>query len=152
MLFRSCIAFSKTYSKFFYAVERDAALAVCGYVQTREDEDIKFIVNGIEVLQKNGEYKAEVTEKKASASQTNNKGFGNVQKQASKIYLRVESLECESFLKAKNLVEIFEGDVTVIFYDNQSKQYHASGLLFDVTDYTVGQLCELLGKENVVLK
>jgi hypothetical protein len=70
----------------------------------------------------------------------------------SKLYLRVDSLDCDAFHKAKNLVEIFEGSVAVIFYDTSSKQYHPSGLGFDATDYTVKQLKALLGEENVVLK
>ena len=147
-----CIVFSKTYSRYSHTIEQEAALAVGGYVQSREDEDIKFIVNSIEALKKNGEYRSDASGKKSDSPQSNERSFGASQKRATKIYLRVESLECESFMKAKNLVEIFEGDVSVIFYDNRTKQYHASGLSFDATDYTIGQLSELLGEENVVLK
>ena len=147
-----CIVFSKTYSRYSHTIEQEAALAVGGYVQSREDEDIKFIVNSIEALKKNGEYRSDASGKKSDSPQSNERSFGASQKRATKIYLRVESLECESFMKAKNLVEIFEGDVSVIFYDNRTKKYHASGLSFDATDYTIGQLSELLGEKNVVLK
>ena len=147
-----CIVFSKTYSRYSHTIEQEAALAVGGYVQSREDEDIKFIVNSIEALKKNGEYRSDASGKKSDSPQSNERSFGASQKRATKIYLRVESLECESFMKAKNLVEIFEGDVSVIFYDNRTKKYHASGLSFDATDYTMGQLSELLGEKNVVLK
>ena len=62
------------------------------------------------------------------------------------------NVECREFLYAKNLVEIFEGNLPVIFYDSSKKEYLPSGLGFDATDYTVKELQDLLGSENVVLK
>ena len=66
--------------------------------------------------------------------------------------MRVPNLTCEQFVKAKNIVEIFEGETEVIFFDSSSKQYKPSGLGFDITDYTIKQLKALLGDENVVIK
>lgn len=146
-----CIAFSKTYSRIRDSLARDTAVAVTGNVQARDDEDIKFIVGSVEILKKNGEYRAHITPNK-SESAKEERAFGGANKRPTKIYLRVEDLQCEGYKKAKNLVEIFEGEVAVVFYDNSTKQYHASGLSFDATEYTVSQLSELLGAENVVLK
>jgi len=146
-----CIAFSKTYSRIRDSLARDTAVAVTGNVQARDDEDIKFIVGSVEILKKNGEYRAHITQNK-SESAKEERAFGGANKRPTKIYLRVEDLQCEGYKKAKNLVEIFEGEVAVVFYDNSTKQYHASGLSFDATEYTVKQLSELLGAENVVLK
>ena len=64
----------------------------------------------------------------------------------------MKSLDSDEFLKAKNLVEIFEGTIPVIFYNSSTKEYCPSGLAFDATDYTINQLKSLLGDENVVLK
>ena len=131
---------------------QDGAVLVSGYVQSRDDEDIKFIVASVEELQKNGEYSPnnrksnrEVQDVKAEQS------FGAPQK-TKKLYLRVPDLICEAFAKAKNLVEIFEGSVEVIFYDNSTKQYKSSGLGFEATEYTLKELKNILGNENVVLK
>ena len=147
-----CIAFSRTYAQISYKIKEDGAVLVGGYVQARDDEDIKFIVASVEELQKNGEYRPnnrksnrEVQDVKAEQS------FGAPQK-TKKLYLRVPDLICEAFAKAKNLVEIFEGSVEVIFYDNSTKQYKSSGLGFEATEYTLKELKNILGNENVVLK
>ena len=150
-----CIAFARTYSQISHMISEDAALCVSGSVQAREDEDIKIIVSSIKPLAKNGEYRPSEsrTAQDSSVRQGERRtSFGGAAKAPSKLYLRVESLECDAFMRAKNLVEIFEGGVSVIFYDTSTKQYHPSGLSFDATDYTVKQLEDLLGKENVVLK
>ena len=147
-----CIAFSRTYSQIYYKLKDEAAVVVSGTLQARDDE-VKFIVNSLELLEKNGEYtpkkqsaKAEVKEVRVEAQR-----FGNATK-VEKMYLRVPSLESKEFAYAKNIVEIFEGTTAVVFYDNSTKQYKASGLGFDVSSYTMGELKKLLGEENVVLK
>ena len=148
-----CIAFAKTYSQVSYKIREDLAVLVSGYVQVREDEDVKFIVSSIEPLQKNGEYQPAKANVKSEESQQKShaQAFGTSQK-AKKLYLRVPNLTCREFGYAKNLVEIFEGGVEVVFYDSTTKQYRPSGLSFDVTDYTIKELKLLLGDENVVLK
>ena len=150
-----CIAFARTYSQISYLISEDAPLCVSGNVQAREDEDVKFIVSSVKELKKNGEYRPEEKKtysKEISRDTAQGRAFGNASQAASKLYLRVRGLDCEEFVKAKNLVEIFEGAIPVIFYDSSSKQYCPSGLSFDVTDYTVKQLKSLLGDDNVVLK
>lgn len=148
-----CIAFARTYSQIFYKIKEDSAVLVSGYVQTREDDDVKFIVSNVDALQRNGEYHP--ASKKVSREVPQNtkteQSFGAPQKMK-KLYLRVPDLSCDEFVKAKNLVEIFEGATEVVFYDNSTKQYRASGLSFDATDYTLKQLKLVLGNENVVLK
>ena len=149
-----CIAFARTYSQISYKIKEDIAVAVGGYVQAREDEDIKFIVSTVEPLQKNGEYQPKVDKKMENSSQYEEKKqtFGGETQRATKLYLRVPNLTCDEFLKAKNLVEIFEGATEVIFFDSSNKQYKSSRLGFDATDYTLKQLKNLLGDENVVGK
>lgn len=148
-----CIAFSRTYSQISYKLKEECAVVVGGYIQARDDEDIKFIVANVEALQKNGEYRHDV--KKISREMPQEKAqiqsFG-APTVAKKLYLRVPNLTCTEFVKAKNLVEIFEGSVEVIFYDAETKQYRSSGLGFDATEYTIKQIKNILGNENVVLK
>ena len=148
-----CIAFARTYTQVARFIIEDAALIVNGTLQFREDEDVKFIVSSIKPLQKNGEYVRSEENKVAQPQKQDEKKhvFGGVQK-AKKLYLRVPNLTCEQFVKSKNIVEIFEGETEVIFFDSSSKQYKSSGLGFDATDYTTKQLKILLGDENVVLK
>ena len=148
-----CIAFARTYTQTARFISEDAALIVNGTLQFREDEDVKFIVSSIKPLQKNGEYVRSEENKVVQPQKQEEKKhvFGGMQK-AKKLYLRVPNLTCEQFVKAKNIVEIFEGETEVIFFDSSNKQYHPSGLGFDATDYTTKQLQTLLGYENVVVK
>ena len=149
-----CIAFAKTYSQIAHAIREDNPLALYGSLQTRDDEDARFIISSAKQLVKNGEYKPDTKSSNSDLSKINasTSNFGGMSRNASKLYLRVPSLESEEFEKSKNLVEIFEGAISVIFYDTKTKQYHPSGLGFDATDYTVNELKRVLGEENVVLK
>lgn len=149
-----CIVFSRAYSFVSASIRRDCALAVSGTLQLRDDSSAKFIVSDVQRLEKNGEYRkgGRKNAPQASHNAEHKHIFGGVPKNATKLYLRVDSFTSESFARAKNLVEIFEGDVSVIFYDTSTKQYHPSGLGFDATEYTIKQLSELLGSENVVIK
>ena len=69
-----------------------------------------------------------------------------------KLYLRVPTMDCEQYRKAKNLVEIFEGTVRVIFYDTSTAQYVQSNLTVDASSFVLDELSSVLGKENVVAK
>jgi DNA polymerase-3 subunit alpha len=149
-----CIAFSRTYVQVSRFINEDAALCVNGTLQIRDDESVKLIVSGVKPLQKNGEYHPSVEKANSEAPKNEEKkqSFGGVSQVAKKIYLRVPTIDSTEFAHAKNLVEIFEGVVEVIFYDNSTKQYKSSGLGFDATEYTVKQLKNVLGDENVVIK
>ena len=150
-----CIAFARTYANISYKISEDVALSVSGFLQAREDESIKLIVSSVNELQKNGEYRPvpnKTAERTTRENPREQRSFGASQSAVKKLYLRVESLDCDSFARAKNIVEIFEGAIPVIFYDASEKQYKASGLGFDATDYTLNQLKEILGDSSVVLK
>ena len=70
-----------------------------------------------------------------------------------KIYLRVPDMACDVFLKAKNLVDIFnEGSVRVIFYNMSTKKYSEYSERIYYSDYVVSQLRDILGDGNVVAK
>ena len=111
-------------------------------------------MSSVEPLKKNGEYipSAEKITPSAPKREEKKHVFGGEGRRVQKLYLRVPSLIGDEFARAKNLVEIFEGATEVIFFDSSNKQYHPSGLGFDATDYTLKQLRDLLGNENVVLK
>ena len=149
-----CIAFSRAYLQVARFISEDAALCVNGTLQIRDDENVKFIVSSIKSLEKNGEYVSKSENKTLQASKPEEKKqtFGGSCERARKLYLRVPNLVCDEFVKAKNLVEIFEGAIEVVFFDSSTKQYKSSGLGFDATDYTIKQLKIILGDENVVIK
>ncbi len=70
-----------------------------------------------------------------------------------KVYLRVPDMACLEFLKAKNMVDIFnEGSVRVIFYDMSTRKYSEYSERIYCTEYVISQLKGILGDENVVAK
>lgn len=151
-----CIVFPKTYTQIGDMLDEGAAVAVQGELRAREDE-VQIIVFSILLLKRNGD-PLERPRHSSPKAQTvdavqRSESFGASREQrANKLYLRVSSLSSEGFVRAKNIVEIFEGDVEVIFYDSSDKKYKPSGLRFDATDYTISQLRQILGAENVVIK
>ena len=71
----------------------------------------------------------------------------------SKVYLRVPDMSCELFLKAKNMVDIFnEGSLRVIFYDMSTKKYSEYIERLYYSSYVISQLKIILKDENVVTK
>ena len=71
----------------------------------------------------------------------------------SKIYVRVPDMIGEAFLKAKNVIDIFnEGTVRVIFYDSSTQKYAEYSERLHYSEYVYKQLCEIVSKDNVVLK
>ena len=70
-----------------------------------------------------------------------------------KLYLRVEDMQTEKFLKAKNIVDIFnEGNVKVIFYDMSTKKYQEYSERLNYSGYAANSLKKILGEDNVVFK
>jgi hypothetical protein len=70
-----------------------------------------------------------------------------------KIYLRVNDMQGETFMKAKNLVDIFnEGSIKVIFYDRSTSKYSEYSERMFYSDYAIAELKKMLGNDNVVLK
>jgi hypothetical protein len=64
----------------------------------------------------------------------------------------VPDLRCREYLEAKNIVDIFDGTVKVIFYSRETSSYsdYTSGI--SLSEYVLGELRQLLGEENVVVK
>ena len=70
-----------------------------------------------------------------------------------KLYLRVEDMQNKKFLKAKNVVDIFnEGQVKVIFYDMSTKKYQEYSERLNYSEYAASSLRKILGEDNVVFK
>ena len=129
----------------------------------REDEDPKILVNVVDELIENEKYKAVMSEQKKrqqnAAPTTKPAPPREAQSQKtstpsniSRIYLRVPDFQCKQYLKAKNIVDIFDGNVKVVFYNSLTAKYtdYTQGLA--VSAYVLSELEDILGKENVVPK
>ena len=71
-----------------------------------------------------------------------------------KLYLRVEHMNSPQLRKALLLCEIFsEGKVQVILFDRSTGKYvRGRGLTVLASPFVLGELSEILGSENVVLR
>ena len=156
-----CLVFPNKYKDHYHQLRVDAAVYIEGTLSVREDEDTKILLNYIDELIDNGRYmkkgkqirtlRSNETHSKPLTDQP--KAVPNVEKKIyTKLYLRVPDLNCREYLKAKNLVNIFDGAVRVIFYSRETSSYydHTSGV--ELSEYVLRELRELLGEENVVPK
>ena len=144
-----CVVFPQKYQDSYHMLRVDNAVYLEGTVSVREDEDNKILVNRIEELTENGRYlKRQRAEQKPQPT-----AVSTAPKTAyTKLYLRVDDLSCREYLKAKNIVDIFDGPVKVIFYSRETSSYtdHTSGVT--LSEYVLGELRAILGEENVVAK
>jgi hypothetical protein len=69
-----------------------------------------------------------------------------------RLFLRLPDREGVLWNKAKNLIEIFEGEFPVVFYDAATKQYDFEIPSVALSDYLLTELRTMLGEENVILK
>lgn len=173
-----CIAFPAQLERNSSKIAEDNAVCVEGNISVREDEDPKILLGRMVLLSEDFEYGEMLTDS-ASASPGRNAGTGASEKartgsgkiadrsdsptqtaapqrtgyiKAEKAYMRVPDLSSREYLKAKNLVNIFEGSVKVIFYDTSSSSYIPYDRGVELSEYVYGELAEILGKENLVIK
>jgi len=146
-----CLVFPKIYTQFYQYIRVDSPVYIEGSVSLREDEFPKVLVNVIDELIDNAKYKPS-TDTKPDKTGVVTTVDAHPTKAYTKIYLRVPDFNCREYLKVKNLVDIFEGNVKVIFYNSESSTYvnYQGGIT--ATEYILSELREILGKENVVLK
>ncbi len=136
-----CVAFPKVYARLSHLIHIDLAVSAKATVSRRDDE-VKLLVNSMEELVENAKFLPKETEKKEKPTP--------ISATEGKLYLRVPSFEADLFKKTVNLIDIFEGETRVIFYDMEKKTYSAYSRGFGLTPFTLRELKQLLGEENVV--
>lgn len=79
---------------------------------------------------------------------------GEVKKRSSKgLFLRVSSKDAKDSIRAEKMCRVFEGNIPVIFYYQDTKQYNFnSGVTTENNPDLIIGLKKLLGENNVVLK
>ena len=143
-----CILFSGQYARYMHMLRTDNALYIEGYISQKDDEAPRIVASTIEELTDNDRY---IPPQKKEAPQVS-KPVAQQDTAQKKIYLRVSDMECRSYKKVLNVVDIFEGTTKVIFYDLSAKKYIAYSRGLDATQKVIDELISILGKENVVLK
>ena len=150
-----CLAFPKIYAQFSHILHTDAVLRVEGEISVREDENPKLLVARLSELPDNRTLAA--PPKSAASAATPRAAqkpatAGVTPANAKILYLRVPSLADERWLRAQNILGIFDGSLPVSVYDASKKSYQKLNQGFDCTEFTLARLVEILGADNVVLK
>ena len=151
-----CLVFPKIYEACAHLLRADVVLRVEGTLSVREEEAPKILVSSLSELPDNNAY-LPPTPKTRPARTDGAQGGANTVKHISPqkakiLYLRVPSMDSREWSRARNILEIFEGTLPVSVYDTASATYQKQSLGFDCTAYTLGELVEILGADNVVLK
>lgn len=154
-----CLAFAKLFAESGHLIRCDNAVAVTGSISLREDEAPKLLVNHVEELIENQNFrqpepKPEPTPQAAGKHEPTGTPPETESKPASphRLFLRLPDSEGELFRKAENLAELFEGTFPVAFYDASAGKYDFSRHGVALTDYLLNEFRTLLGAENVILK
>ncbi len=161
-----CLVFSKLFAEYEDLLCTDRAVYVEGNLSLREDEAPKILVGVLSALPDNEAVRADprrlpraksqATPKQATPAPQATPTPTPTAKQPfvrpQKVYLRVPDMQGKLFLKACNLVSLFEGNVQVVFYDASSGKYHACDKGIDADAFVMAQLKDLLGEQNVIGK
>ena len=152
-----CIAFPSQYRKYAQSIRLEAPIFIKGVVSLRDDENetAKIIVNEITELVENSSFdpKTMGVPSNVAPSQTASVKKDTVDvKNCKKIFLRVPDMSGAIYNKAKNTVDIFDGNVQVVFYDRTTSEYKVYRSGVALTEFVVKELIKILGNENVVMR
>ena len=149
-----CILFADKYARFIQNLRIDAPLSIEGTLSIRDDESPRIIVSSIDELVDNTRFVEPQIKREPEIKAEKEKGSSKTElpTKPKKIYLKVPDMKCQKYLKALNLVDIFGGTTQVIFFNDATKKYISYSNGISLSDFVLSELCELLGKDNVVLK
>ncbi len=158
------LVFSNVFEKSASLTSVDSIVSVFGEISIRDDGTAEIIAKRISPLICNDQYsqkkvpiKNEVPSTPSAYAPRENSARApeeNKATGASKVYIRVPSLDSEQYRRALALVEIFDDGVCeVVFYDSASAAYKKmSSSRLDMTSNVYRLLCDICGKDNVILK
>lgn len=132
----------------------DHPILIRGEINTGVNDDVKLIVRSVEALPDNSSFKKS-NERNSMHANSQNKPVCTQPQQTKPLtlYIKIPDMEGDIFQHVVNLIEIFEGTLPVVFYDQSRGKYIKANTLFcDLTEYVFKQLETTVGKGNVVVK
>ena len=154
------VVFPTVYAKCARLLGAEQGIVIHGTVQLRDDEKPRLLAQRIFSLIPDSEYKKGCMDacnthaEKGRAFEDGRNGQTNsIQKKTARLFLKLDTLDCELAIKAVNLCEIFCGSTQVVLYDSSTQKYtNYSGSGADASAKLISELKELLGDGCVVLK
>ena len=136
------IVFPRVLDTFRDALKENAVVVIEGRLSVREDEPSKLMAESISPIEGYD----------PKHPQTNRPNL--MRDAAQRLYVRLPSRSCPEYAKVINLLEIFDGDMPVIFYLEDVKQKLAAPRRLYASGHPLllQELKRLLGERNVATK
>ena len=136
------IVFPRVLDTFRDALKENAVVVIEGRLSVREDEPSKLMAENISPIEGYD----------PKHPQTNRPNL--MRDAAQRLYVRLPSRSCPEYAKVINLLEIFDGDMPVIFYLEDVKQKLAAPRRLYASGHPLllQELKRLLGERNVATK
>ena len=142
-----CIAFPQQYARLSQNIHIDSAIVIEGNVTFRDEDEIQIVVSSVQMLTENSAYvpmpKIEKKEAPVPTPKTD---------KPKRLFLRVSDRESTGFMKAVNLIDIFDGYTQVVFYRMDEKSYFTYSSGITLSDFVMKELKTILGEDNVIYK
>ena len=147
------VIFPNVYEKYALYLSDGNAILIRGTLNFKENEEPKLICDTIEKARSNEECKNNNFALNAG-QQARNIPAKPVDTKPSALYLRIDDLNTELYVKAKRVLDIFEGPTPVIFYlTNSNRKVKApSSMWVSLNDVMIKELKFQLGDKNVATK
>ena len=157
------VIFPKVLEKHTYFLSPDIPIAAVGELSFTEDAPPKLLVSDVAVLQADFSGEVQPLEKprynetkKASVNNTVETPTPSPTPTAQKpktLYLKVPDMQSDACRRACAILEIFEGNTPVIFYDASTKKYiKAIGRSTEILPNMFRLLQDILGQDAVIYK
>lgn len=160
--------FHEIMQRYLPILREDNALGVTGTLSLREDESPKLIVSAVQLLPEDdprsnppdpeSRMAAEAVAEAVAKAETEAKAKAKAAPQKSGgipvLYLRLPTVDERNPLcrRVNAVLSIFEGPVRAVLYSEETKTYTPSPLSAAPTPFVLGELRELLGEANVILR
>lgn len=144
------IVFPKTLSEYGGIISEGNAVRIFASVSRREDEEVKLICNSICYAPKNVSdiKKDENSKQKSSDEEKTSKHIKN-----KGLYIRVPNRDCYEYIRAKQIIDIFDGATPLYIYltDTKTLQLAPANMRVDPNNVMIRELKKRIGNANVVL-
>ena len=153
------LVFPKTLMEYSTLIRDGKAILAECTVSIKEDEETKLLCNRVYPAPKTDaeitQFKAMYSSSKKKAEQPEVKVQNNrSNSDKSGLYLRFKNQECNEFIRAKQVLNIFDGSTPVYFYfeDNKKLLRVPRNMWVDINDVMIRELKRRIGDKNVALK
>ena len=166
------VVFPKILEKYTYLLAPDTPITVIGELSVTEDSAPKILVSSIEILQetvpegtqplKKPVYQKRQIPDSITEAKTRSENIASLPEQPIRaqtpakpktLYLKVSDMQSEECRRACSLLEIFEGQTPVVFFDASTKKYvKAIGRSTEILPNMFRLLQMILGEDAVVYK